>query len=215
MPGSKKSSKSKDKDKSKEKDKKGKSKSPSASEKDKKKSGKDSDKKSTKRSDSGKSDKGGKGKSKSKDKDADAKSTKSVKSGKTDKSKSTTPKKEKKDKPVADEEVKVEALLNDAQANPTIQQNATTGFLADKNAKFGTTMQPPPQQQVCLLHGKPLKFYCEQQEALACYDCTVMGPFNTQLHRISNLDEAFRYRFKNINKSIVDLIVPKREQLIA
>jgi len=42
-----------------------------------------------------------------------------------------------------------------------------------------------------------------------------MGPFNTQLHRISNIDEAFRYRFKNINKSIVDMIVPKREQLIA
>jgi hypothetical protein len=37
-----------------------------------------------------------------------------------------------------------------------------------------------------------------------------MGPHNTQLHRICNLDEAFRYRFEMINKSIHTSIVPKR-----
>ena len=71
-----------------------------------------------------------------------------------------------------------------------------------------------PQPANCNLHGKPLKFYCENTESLACYDCTVMGPLNTQLHRISNLDEAFRYRFENLNKTIHTSLVPKRAQLI-
>lgn len=64
------------------------------------------------------------------------------------------------------------------------------------------------------MHGKPLKFYCENTESLICYDCTVMGPHNTQLHRISNVDEAFRYRFETLNKTIHDSLVPKRAQLI-
>jgi palmitoyltransferase len=34
------------------------------------------------------------------------------------------------------------------------------------------------------------------------------------LHRICNLDEAFRYRFELINQSIHSSIVPKRAQLI-
>lgn len=41
-----------------------------------------------------------------------------------------------------------------------------------------------------------------------------MGPHNTQLHRLSNLDEAFRYRFESINKQIHQSLVPKRAQLI-
>lgn len=65
-----------------------------------------------------------------------------------------------------------------------------------------------------MLHSKPLKFFCDTCEELLCYDCTVMGPHNTQLHRICNLDEAFRYRFEMINKSIHTSIVPKRAQLI-
>ena len=46
-----------------------------------------------------------------------------------------------------------------------------------------------------MLHGKPLRYYCDNYDELVCYDCTVMGPHNTQLHRICNMEEAFRYRF--------------------
>lgn len=66
----------------------------------------------------------------------------------------------------------------------------------------------------CMLHGKQLKFYCDSCEELLCYDCTVMGPHNTQLHKICNLNEAFRYRFETINKNIHESLVPKRAQLI-
>lgn len=41
-----------------------------------------------------------------------------------------------------------------------------------------------------------------------------MGPHNTQLHRISSIDEAFRSRFDLINRSIHHSLVPKRAQLI-
>ena len=56
------------------------------------------------------------------------------------------------------------------------------------------------QSKTCMLHGKPLRYFCDSCEELVCYDCTVMGPHNTQLHRICNLEEAFRYRFESINK---------------
>jgi palmitoyltransferase len=65
-----------------------------------------------------------------------------------------------------------------------------------------------------MLHNKPLRYYCETTNELICYDCTVMGPHNTQLYRICNLEEAFRYRFETVNKSIHQSLVPKRAQLI-
>ena len=54
--------------------------------------------------------------------------------------------------------------------------------------------------KLCMLHNKPLRYYCDNYEELICYDCTVMGPHNTQLHRICNVEEAFRYRFEKVNK---------------
>ena len=67
---------------------------------------------------------------------------------------------------------------------------------------------------MCMLHNKPLRYFCDTCEELICYDCTVMGPHNTQLHRICNMEEAFRYRFQTVNKAIHNSLVPKRAQLI-
>jgi len=41
-----------------------------------------------------------------------------------------------------------------------------------------------------------------------------MGPHNTQLHRISSIDDAFKDRFDGINRQIHQSLVPKRAQLI-
>ena len=35
------------------------------------------------------------------------------------------------------------------------------------------------QSKTCMLHGKPLRYFCESCDELVCYDCTVMGPHNT------------------------------------
>ena len=31
------------------------------------------------------------------------------------------------------------------------------------------------QSRTCMLHGKPLRYFCDTCEELLCYDCTVMG----------------------------------------
>ena len=67
---------------------------------------------------------------------------------------------------------------------------------------------------MCLLHKQPLRYFCVSCEELICYECTVMGPHNTQLHRISSIDDSFKFRFDGINKTIHQSLVPKRAQLI-
>mmetsp|Transcript_35349 Transcript_35349/g.34378 ORF Transcript_35349/g.34378 Transcript_35349/m.34378 type:complete len:171 (+) Transcript_35349:328-840(+) len=72
----------------------------------------------------------------------------------------------------------------------------------------------PDSKNNCFLHHKQLRYFCDSCEELICYDCTVMGPHNTQLHRISSIEEAFRYRFDHVNRNIHQSMVPKRAQLI-
>lgn len=78
-------------------------------------------------------------------------------------------------------------------------------------------MGPPGEfdrKRYCILHKKPLIYFCVSCEELICYDCTTMGPHNTQLHRISSIEDAFKDRFDSINRSIHQSLVPKRAQLI-
>ena len=70
------------------------------------------------------------------------------------------------------------------------------------------------RKKACMLHRQSLRYFCDSCEELICYDCTVMGPHNTQLHRISSIEDSFRYRFDTVNKSIHGSLVPKRAQLI-
>lgn len=65
-----------------------------------------------------------------------------------------------------------------------------------------------------MIHKQQLRYFCDSCEELICYDCTVMGPHNTQLHRITSIEESFKYRFDTINKHIHQSLVPKRAQLI-
>ena len=76
------------------------------------------------------------------------------------------------------------------------------GFGVSTKDFFNTFNPQGAEKRTCTLHGKPLLYFCDSCEELLCYDCTVMGPHNTQLHRICSLDEAFRYRFEMINKNI-------------
>ena len=50
---------------------------------------------------------------------------------------------------------------------------------------------PPPAENLCIYHGKPLIYFCENVDEPICYDCTVMGPYNTPLHRILSIDDAY------------------------
>ena len=89
---------------------------------------------------------------------------------------------------------------------------ATIGAMGAHSPFAAQSMMNPhvTQSKTCMLHDKPIRYFCDSCEELLCYDCTVMGPHNTQLHRICNLEEAFRFRFETINKSIHQSLVPKR-----
>mgnify|MGYP003326381882 CR=1 FL=1 len=54
----------------------------------------------------------------------------------------------------------------------------------------------------CLIHNDTLRYFCDNCEELICYRCTVEGPHNTQLHRISSINDSFKYRFDSVNKAI-------------
>jgi hypothetical protein len=70
-------------------------------------------------------------------------------------------------------------------------------------------------RKMCYHHNQELRFFCDSCEEPICYDCTVMGPHNTQLHRIASTTDAFRARFDIINKAIHRTLLPKRQQLLA
>jgi len=50
---------------------------------------------------------------------------------------------------------------------------------------------PEPPKNLCVYHSKPISYFCENADEPICFDCTVMGPYNTQLHRIISLNDAF------------------------
>ena len=180
-----------------------------ASEKSKSKvSSKSKDKKSDKKSD--KKDK----KSDSKDKKSDKKDKKSDKDGKSEKSKSASVSPSKKDSKKDKLEV---SKVEEVKADETMKPTDAMGELDMNNIPFGQTLGTVKggfaapggghvftlggmhgsmdRKKNCVLHKQPLRYFCDSCEELICYDCTVMGPHNTQLHRITSIEESFRYRF--------------------
>jgi len=125
-----------------------------------------------------------------------------------------------------------------APANPVVTPDQPPATQAPPNFGGQATLQPSPfgallgsqsggyphpqayqmdplLKKQCFLHNQQLRYFCDSCDELICYDCTVMGPHNTQLHRIAAMDEAFRTRFDLVNRAIHACIVPKRAQLIA
>ena len=74
---------------------------------------------------------------------------------------------------------------------------------------------PPPAENLCIYHGKPLIYFCENVDEPICYDCTVMGPYNTPLHRILSIDDAYWNRYDLVTSAIEKTLIPKRGQLVA
>jgi hypothetical protein len=100
--------------------------------------------------------------------------------------------------------------------------NQTTGFAGLGGSPLKGPVQVPlvlgpieEFRKVCYHHNQELRFFCDSCEEPICYDCTVMGPHNTQLHRIASTTDAFRARFDIINKAIHRTLLPKRQQLLA
>ena len=54
-------------------------------------------------------------------------------------------------------------------------------------------------KKVCYHHNSILKLYCESCEEPICNDCQIIGPHNNKLHRIININDAYRNKFKKLN----------------
>lgn len=185
------------------------------SDKKSKTSSKSKDKKSDKDSKKAKEDKK-KDRSKSKNRgDDDAKSNKSGKSDRSKTKSSTSKSKDKLKKPSKKELTEGEDPISAKLTDPAGQKDQMAASMMQGPFSRGASVPAGlAATTTCAIHGKDLNYYCENTESLICHDCTVMGPHNTQLHRIQKMSEAFGYRFQTLNKTITEDLVPKRTQLI-
>lgn len=74
-----------------------------------------------------------------------------------------------------------------------------------------TFMPAQPPARHCIHHNVPFQYFCETCEEPICQQCTVLGPHNTQLHRINRLNDAFKIRCAKIDESIKLNLLSKRE----
>ena len=70
---------------------------------------------------------------------------------------------------------------------------------AFKNHIKHSLNEMPHLKKLCYHHNNILKFYCESCEEPICSECQIIGPHNNKLHRISNINDAYRNKFKKLN----------------
>ena len=68
-------------------------------------------------------------------------------------------------------------------------------------------------KKMCYHHNSPLKFYCESCDEPICNECQIMGPHNTKLHKITNILEAFKDKYKRMNDIVQNNILKRYEDL--
>ncbi len=80
-------------------------------------------------------------------------------------------------------------------------------------------LSPPeytkPQPSICPYHNQPFKYFCEACEEPICPDCQLLGPHNTELHRVSGLHDAFVPRFNYVTSQLYTELLRKRDMLLA
>lgn len=55
-------------------------------------------------------------------------------------------------------------------------------------------------KKLCYHHNNILDYYCESCNEPICYECQVVGPHNTKLHRISSINESFQKKHTQLVK---------------
>jgi palmitoyltransferase len=75
-------------------------------------------------------------------------------------------------------------------------------------------LEGPEPKRSCIHHQKDLILYCESCEEPICDQCSTLGPHNNQLHRINNIEGAFRSRAVATHQVISGSMIGKRDQLI-
>lgn len=82
-------------------------------------------------------------------------------------------------------------------------------------SKHPETLHEGPSARNCYHHGIKLTMFCEACEEPVCDQCTVVGPHNTQFHKISGLMEAYNQRVARLSHLINANLIKKRDELVS
>jgi len=134
-------------------------------------------------------------KSKDKEKEKEKDKEKDSKKSKDKKSKDKDPKSEKSE-PNTPAKGRSRASLGDSESKPSQPQFITSSKL-------------------CIHHEQTMTYFCDSCQEPVCNQCTVIGPHNNQLHRLIDLQTAFRTQSQAFNVILHMNLLPKRDQLRA
>ncbi len=68
-------------------------------------------------------------------------------------------------------------------------------------------------KKMCYHHNQPLKFFCDSCDEPCCSECQIMGPHNNKLHKINNVLDSFKDKFKRLNDIVQNNIIKRYESL--
>mgnify|MGYP000918097077 FL=1 len=66
---------------------------------------------------------------------------------------------------------------------------------------------------MCQLHKEKNILFCELCEQPGCHNCTVFGPHNSQMHRVSKLEECYKARYLYLNELVCGGLINRRDSL--
>lgn len=69
-------------------------------------------------------------------------------------------------------------------------------------------------RKLCVNHKLPLKFYCESCCDPICTECYEKGSHSNKLHKINNIYDSFRTKYRFLNNIVTQNLMEKNEQLI-
>ncbi len=71
------------------------------------------------------------------------------------------------------------------------------------------------QLRTCYHHSVFLTLYCDTCEEPVCDQCTIVGPHNTQMHKIGNMMDAYNSRVAKLSHIINGNLIKKRDELVS
>jgi len=132
-----------------------------------------------------------------------------------------------KDKKEKDPKEKISKKKDDKQQPELLDVRKKRERSKDKGSKRETPtdaslllepLTPKPKGDfptLCVLHQAPLLLYCGACEEPVCQQCATLGPHNNQLHRVVDLNSAFRHSVSQMSQVMSSGILAKRDLLLA
>lgn len=114
---------------------------------------------------------------------------------------------------------KTEASKPKLESNKTsrrdLKHSAGSGEALPDDSLLEAVENTNTQLRTCYHHAVFLTLYCDTCEEPVCDQCTIVGPHNTQMHKISNLMDAYNSRVAKLSHIINGNLIKKRDELVS